>query len=86
MKTKKTKTTVRKTDCVAFDAAYYRSMYELGSLHEVGAALMAVLAYAYGTHREFCQAMADCSEATREYVLRICLDIWRRRHPEARLR
>jgi len=84
MKTKKAKNV--KEMCVVFDAATYASLYELGSLHEVGAFVTGVLAYAYGTHREFAHAMADCGEHTRERVLRACLDIWRRRHPDVRLR
>lgn len=65
---------------ITISAADFEQLPLLGSLHEVGAWLMAVSAYCYGTSLDFARAMEDCNEETRRRALDDCLKLWRRYH------
>jgi len=75
----KNRSNLHKNFCVKLAQRNYDGMMNLESLSQVGAYIMAVTSYAFGTSLEFAHAMADCTPKTRDLALRDCREIWRRK-------
>lgn len=75
----KNHTNLHKNFCVKLTQRNYDEMMMLESLSQVGAYVMAITSYAFGTSLEFAHAMADCTPAARTLALRDCRAVWQRK-------
>ena len=76
----KNRTNLHKNFCVKLAQRNYDEMMTLESLSQVGAYVLAVTSYAFGTSLDFAHAIADCTPTTRKLALRDCTEIWQRKN------
>lgn len=62
--------------CLVLSAADCEALQSFASLQQVGAWLMTLAAYAYGSSLDFAVAIAKCNDEAKEKALHDCINIW----------